>query len=167
MVAGGSAGRVYSPKRRRRTLVDARAEEWFTMARRMRTWVSGTAAAAAALALAGCLLAAAGAGAGGAIYVTDRGAEAVIPAGLDRAATATRQAFGQLKIHETKSASEAGEGGEQRHIEGTGRDRDVSVTLKPEGTGSTRIQVVAKASAVTWDKDFARQILNKIAVYSR
>ena len=108
MVAGGSAGRVYSPKRRRRTLVDARAEEWFTMARRMRTWVSGTAAAAAALALAGCLLAAAGAGAGGAIYVTDRGAEAVIPAGLDRAATATRQAFDQLKIHETKSASEAG-----------------------------------------------------------
>ena len=126
-----------------------------------------TAAAAAALALAGCLLAAAGAGAGGAIYVTDRGAEAVIPAGLDRAATATRQAFDQLKIHETKSASEAGEGGEQRHIEGTGRDRDVSVTLKPEGTGSTRIQVVAKASAVTWDKDFARQILDKIAVYSR
>jgi len=137
------------------------------MARRMRTWVSGTAAAAAALALAGCLLAAAGAGAGGAIYVTDRGAEAVIPAGLDRAATATRQAFDQLKIHQTKSASEAGEGGEQRHIEGTGRDRDVSVTLKPEGTGSTRIQVVAKASAVTWDKDFARQILDKIAVYSR
>ena len=137
------------------------------MARRMRTWVSGTAAAAATLALAGCLLAAAGAGAGGAIYVTDRGAEAVIPAGLDRAATATRQAFDQLKIHETKSASEAGEGGEQRHIEGTGRDRDVSVTLKTEGTGSTRIQVVAKASAVTWDKDFARQILDKIAVYSR
>ena len=167
MVAGGSAGRVYSPKRRRRTLVDARAEEWFTMARRMRTWFIGTAAAAAALALAGCLLAAAGAGAGGAIYVTDRGAEAVIPAGLDRAATATRQAFDQLKIHQTKSASEAGEGGEQRHIEGTGRDRDVSVTLKPEGTGSTRIQVVAKASAVTWDKDFARQILDKIVVYSR
>jgi len=61
----------------------------------------------------------------------------------------------------------SGEGGEQRHIEGTGRDRDVSVTLKPEGTGSTRIQVVAKASAVTWDKDFARQILDKIVVYSR
>jgi hypothetical protein len=137
------------------------------MARRMRSWVPGTAAGAVTLALAGCVLAAAGAGAGGAIYVTERGAEAVIPAGLDRAATATRQAFGQLNIRETKSASEAGEGGEQRHIEGTGRDRDVTVTLKPEGTGSTRIQVVAKASAVTWDKDFARQILDKIVVYSR
>lgn len=139
------------------------------MARRMRTWVHGTAAGAAALILAGCVLAAAGAGAGGAIYVTERGAEAVIPAGLDRAATATRQAFDQLKIRETKSASEQGESGEQRHIEGTAsaRDRDVNVTLKPEGTGSTRIQVVAKASAVTWDKDFARQILDKIVVNSR
>lgn len=139
------------------------------MARRMRTWVHRTAAGVAALVLAGCVLAAAGAGAGGAIYVTERGAEAVIPAGLDRAATATRQAFDQLKIRETKSASEQGEGGEQRHIEGTAtaRDRDVSVTLKPEGNGSTRIQVVAKASAVTWDKDFARQILDKIVVYSR
>jgi len=27
--------------------------------------------------------------------------------------------------------------------------------------------VVANASAVTWDKDFARQILDKIVVYSR
>lgn len=137
------------------------------MARRMRTWIHAAAAGAAALVLAGCVLAAAGAGAGGAIYVTERGAEAVIPAGLDRAATATRQAFDQLKVRETKSASEAGEGGERRHIEGTARDRDISVTLKPEGNSSTRIQVVAKASAVTWDKDFARQILDKIVVYSR
>ena len=41
------------------------------------------------------------------------------------------------------------------------------VRTSSEGTGSTRIQVVAKASAVTWDKDFARQILDKIVVYSR
>jgi Protein of unknown function (DUF3568) len=137
------------------------------MARRMRTWAPRMAAGAVALGLAGCLLAAAGAGAGGAIYVTERGAEAVIPAPLDRAAAATRQAFDQLKIHQTKSASDEGERGEQREVDGTARDRDVSVTLKPEGNGSTRIQVVAKASAVTWDKDFARVILDKIVAYSR
>jgi hypothetical protein len=125
------------------------------------------AAGAATLIVAGCLLAAAGAGAGGAIYVTERGAEAVIPAALDLAATATQQAFEQLKIHATKSAREPGEGGEQRQFDGTARDRDVSVTLKPEGNGSTRVQVVAKTSAVTWDKDFARTILDKIVAYSR
>jgi len=137
------------------------------MARRMRTLAQAAAAGAAALVIAGCFLAAAGAGAGGAIYVTERGAEAVVPASVDRAATATREAFDQLKIRQTKSATEEGEGGEQRHIDGTARDRDISVTLRPEGTGSTRVQVVAKTSAVTWDKDFARTILDKIVAYSR
>src|SRR5438309_10508759 len=137
------------------------------MARRMRTWARGAAAGGMARAVAGCVLAAAGAGAGGAIYVTERGAEAVVPAALDRAASATRQAFDQLKVRQTKSASEQGDGGEQRQLDGTARDRDVSVTLKPEGTSSTRIQVVAKTSAVTWDRDFARAILDKIVAYSR
>jgi len=35
------------------------------------------------------------------------------------------------------------------------------------GGCATAVAVVAKASAVTWDKDFARQILDKIVVYSR
>ena len=137
------------------------------MARRMRTLARATAAGAVALVTASCFLAAAGAGAGGAIYVTERGAEAVVPAPVDRAATATREAFDQLKIRQTKSTTEQGESGEQREVDGTVRDRDVSVTLKPEGSGSTRIQVVAKTSAVTWDKDFARVILDKIVAYSR
>jgi hypothetical protein len=137
------------------------------MARRMRSWAPGVVAGAATVIVAGCLLAAAGAGAGGAIYVTERGAEAIIPAPLDRAATATQQAFDQLKIHQTKSARAQVEGGEQREFDGTARDRDVSVTLKPDGNGSTRVQVVAKTSAVTWDKEFARTILDKIVAYSR
>ena len=75
------------------------------MARLMRTLARATAAGAVALVIAGCFLAAAGAGAGGAIYVTERGAEAVVPAPVDRAATATREAFDQLKIRQTKSAT--------------------------------------------------------------
>jgi hypothetical protein len=35
------------------------------------------------------------------------------------------------------------------------------VELRNEG-GNTKVDVVVKKSAVTWDKDFARQILNKI-----
>jgi len=137
------------------------------MARRKRMVARGAAAGGVALLVAGCFLAAAGAGAGGAIYVTERGVEAVVPASVDRASSATRQAFDQLKIHQTKSESEEREGVEQRHVEGSVRDRDVSVTLKPEGTGSARVQVVAKTSAVTWDKDFARTILDEIVAYSR
>ena len=128
-----------------------------------RTW----AAVSAAALLAGCMVAAAGAGAGGGIYFTHRGVESVVPATVDRAAAATATAFDQLKVRQTKSQVEQGEDGEQREIEGTAGDREVSVTLKPEGKNGTRVQVVAKRTAVTWDKDFARSVLDKIVANSR
>jgi len=76
-------------------------------------------------------------------------------------------AFDQLKVRQTKSQVEQGEDGEQREIEGSAGDREVSVTLKPEGKNGTRVQVVAKRTAVTWDKDFARSVLDKIVANSR
>ena len=130
----------------------------------LRAWV---AASAAALLLAGCVVAAAGAGAGGGIYLTQRGVESVVPATVERAAAATTEAFSQLKVRQTKSQVEQGEAGEQREIEGTAGDREVTVTLKPEGNNGTRVQVVAKRTAVTWDKDFARSVLDKIVANSR
>jgi len=129
-----------------------------------RSWA---AASPAALLLAGCMVAAAGAGAGGGIYFTQRGVESVVPATVERAAAATTQAFDELKVRQTKSQVEQGEGGERREIEGTAGNREVSVTLKPEGKNATRVQVVAKRTAVTWDKDFARSVLDKIVAYSR
>ncbi len=131
--------------------------------RRMNTPGSWAAAGAAALLLAGCVVAAAGAGAGGGIYFTQRGVESVVPATVERAAAATNQAFDQLKVRQTKSQVEQG----KREIEGTAGDREVSVTLKAEGTNATRVQVVAKRTAVTWDKDFARSMLDKIVANSR
>src|SRR6266704_1155588 len=127
-----------------------------------RTW----AAVSAAALLAGCMVAAAGAGAGGGIYFTQRGVESVVPVTVDRAATATNQAFGALKIRQTKSQAEQEDDGEKREIEGAAGDREVNVTLKVEGKNSTRVQVVAKRTAVTWDKDFARSVLDKIVAYS-
>ena len=124
-------------------------------------------ASAAVLLLAGCVVAAAGAGVGGGIYFTQRGVESVVPVPVERAATATSQAFGQLNIRQTKSQAEQGDEGEKREIEGTAGDRDVGVTLQVEGKNATRVQVVAKRTAVTWDKDFARSVLDKIVAYSR
>ena len=135
--------------------------------RRTNTTRSWAAASAAALLLAGCVVAAAGAGAGGGIYLTQRGVESVVPATVERAAAATNQAFDQLKVRQVKSQVEQGEDGEKREIDGTAGDREVSVTLKAEGTNATRVQVVAKRTAVTWDKDFARSVLDKIVANSR
>ena len=109
----------------------------------------------------GCFLAAAGAGAGGAIYVTDRGAEGQVATPVASALEATRQVFQELGIAESKSSTEQDGTIEKRSLEGKTSDREVVVDLKTEGSG-THVNVVVKKTAVTWDKDFAKRILNKI-----
>ncbi|HEY9382973.1 MAG TPA: DUF3568 family protein [Gemmatimonadales bacterium] len=109
----------------------------------------------------GCFLAAAGAGAGGAIYVTERGVEAQVASPVARTLDATRQAFQEYGITETKSSNEQDGSVEKRSLEGKTSDREVEVDLRSEGSG-THVAVVVKKSMVTWDKDFAKRILNKI-----
>jgi uncharacterized protein DUF3568 len=125
-------------------------------------------AGAALVVTAGCVVAAVGAGAGGGIYFTERGVESVVPVSIDRAAGGAKRAFADLKIRQTKTNSQQdADGSAKQELDGTTSERDVTVTLKSEGQNSTRVQVVAKKSAVTWDKDFARAILDKIVAYSR
>ena len=125
----------------------------------MRVTISGL--AVVVLATSGCLLAAAGAGAGGAIYYTDRGVQSVVAAPVERTFEVTRQAFQDLGITESKAVTRQEDGSETRSLEGKTSDRDISIDLKPEGSG-TKVDVVVRKSAVTWDKDFAREILNRI-----
>lgn len=127
------------------------------------TWL----AAGLALLVGGCVVAAVGAGAGGGIYFSERGAESVVPAGIERALAATRRAFAQLGVRETGSKIE--DEGREREVSGRAgrRDVDVTVKLKAERPGYTRVEVVARKSAVTWDKDFARAVLEKIVAFSR
>jgi len=124
-------------------------------------------AALAVLITTGCVVAAAGAGAGGGVYFTQRGVESLVAAPVDRASAATEQAFRQLGIRQTKTAVEKQEGQDKREIDGAATDREVAVTLTSAAQGSTRVQVVAKKSAVTWDKDFARSILEKIVALAK
>ena len=123
--------------------------------------------AVAVLITTGCVVAAAGAGAGGGVYFTQRGVESLVGAPVDRASAATEQAFRQLGIRQTKTAVEKQEGQDKREIDGAATDREVAVTLTSAAQGSTRVQVVAKKSAVTWDKDFARSILEKIVALAK
>jgi len=114
-----------------------------------------------ALVLSGCVAVAAGAGAGGAIYLSDRGVESVVNASVDKTQAATREAFRNLSITESKAKTEQEAGVEKRALEGTTSDREVTVTIKSQGNGA-HVEVVARKSAVTWDKDFARKLLEKI-----
>jgi predicted small secreted protein/carbon monoxide dehydrogenase subunit G len=116
--------------------------------------------------LGGCLVAAAGAGAGGAIYINDRGVESLVATPMDPAFGAARAAFAALEVTETKTKTEQEGSGERRELSGETSDREITVTLRTEGS-STRVEVVVRRSAVTWDKDFARRIMEEIVSRSK
>jgi hypothetical protein len=107
-----------------------------------------------------------GAGGGG-IYLTSSGAETVLPAAIDRAANATRQAFDQLKIREATPPGQGSDPAQMQEIDGNAGDRDVRVILEFEEKRSTRVQVVARRSSTDWDKDYARTVLGKIVANTR
>lgn len=118
------------------------------------------AALAAGILSSGCLLAAGGAAAGGGIYYTTRGAEAVVHGDTPAVTEAARTAFDRLGV--TDNGYRDSDGGEQREVYGETDDGDVTVTLSPRTENATKVEVRVKTSAITWDKETARSILEEI-----
>jgi hypothetical protein len=113
-------------------------------------------AATASVVTTGCLFAA-GAGAAGAVYFTDRGAESLLDESVDKTYDAARETFQELGIRETKTSSEA----DKRELEGSVDDRELTVKIERQDQ-STKVEVVARKTRVTWDKDYAKMVLEKI-----
>jgi hypothetical protein len=110
-----------------------------------------------------CAAAAAGAaGAAGAVYYSERGAESIVNAPVEKTAEAVRKTFTELNITETKTRSEQKTGDATEVLEGTTPDREVKVTIAAAEGGTSKVDVVARKSAVTWDKDFAKAILERV-----
>lgn len=115
---------------------------------------------AAAVVSGGCIAAAAGAGAATGIYLTTRGAESLVNAGVDEVAGRTRDAFDRFDITTTKTTEERG--GDVRQFEGKTGDLDVTVKLERKSPSSTNVEVTARKNAAEWDKDFAQKVLAEI-----
>lgn len=110
--------------------------------------------------LPGCIAAAAAAGAGGAIYVTSRGAEAMVagqPATLE---TRVRSALEFYNVTITGTSTE--NGGDKRGWKGTAGDLNVEVTAERQSPTTTKVSVVASRNVADWDKEFAERVLQKI-----
>lgn len=133
---------------------------------RMHAWKVRLLVAAMPALAGGCILAAAGAGAGGAVYVSERGAESVVDATVDETQQAARQTFRELGIKETKASTEDAASGQKRGLWGESDDREITVWMETQGN-STKVDVVAQKSRVTWDKDLAKQILERIVALSK
>ena len=72
-----------------------------------------------------------------------------------------RRAFRELDIREGKYATEHDGNREERTLTGKTDDRDVTVKVKSEGSGS-RLSVSVRRDEVIWDRKLARTILDRI-----
>ena len=110
--------------------------------------------------LPGCIAAAAAAGAGGAVYVTTRGAEAVVegqPASLE---PRIRAALTHYNVSVTGTSTE--DGGDKQAWQGKTGDLEVSVTAERQSPTTTKLSVTARRNVADWDKDFAEQVLQRV-----
>jgi hypothetical protein len=105
------------------------------------------------LAAGGCFLVAAGAGAAGAIAYTNRGATSVVGGTVD-------QAYQQAGITETGRSTE--NSGQLRKLIGTKGEYEVTAELNRSTDSTTKVEITARKSAVEYDKEMAKDILNRI-----
>jgi len=113
----------------------------------------------AAASFQGCVVAAAGAGAAAGIHITSQGAEALVDAEIASTATAVRATFRELGIRQTGESTE--ESGAEHEFKGEVDDLDVTVKLQSK-EGGTQVEVSARRSVSSWDKDYARRVLGRI-----
>ena len=118
----------------------------------------------ASLAAAPGCVAAAAAGAGGALYVTSRGAASLVQGQPAAVAPKVTAAFSEFQIQQTGNSTE--NGGDKQEFKGTKGDLEVTVSLERKSPTTTNVEVTARKNLAEWDKDFARQILQRIVATS-
>ena len=125
-----------------------------------RRFVLSLVLAASPLAAGGCFLVTAGAGAAGAIAYTKRGATSVVPGTVDQAFDRAAAAFQQAGIAETGRST--ADNGRQRKLVGTKGEYEVTADLNHTTDSTTKVEITARKSAVEYDKEMAKDILNRI-----
>lgn len=120
------------------------------------------AAGAASVNLSGCAAAVVGAaGVVGGVAYTDRGAKGDIRGNVAQVNEAAKEALQDMKIRVT--GSEMAKSGKEKSLEGKSTKADVSVKMTQGPSEVTHVEVIAREGTVHWNKDYAREILAKIA----
>ena len=116
--------------------------------------------AAFPFAASGCFLVAAGAGAAGAIAYTNRGATSVVAGTVNQVFDRAAAAFQQAAITETGRSTE--DSGTQRKLIGAKGEYEVTAEVNRTSDSTSKVEITAKKSAVEYDKEMAKDILNRI-----
>jgi hypothetical protein len=114
---------------------------------------------AAALLSTGCLAAAA-AGAASGIYLTTRGAESVIEASVENAASRSEAVMAEMGI--VKEGESTEDQGDKHVLKGKKGDLDVTIEITRESPTTSKVEVTARENLAEWDKDYAKEVLNRI-----
>jgi hypothetical protein len=103
---------------------------------------------------------AAAAGVGSGVYFTSRGAESILDGPPDQVERRARAVLEKEGVRITGEQTE--KSGDKRELKGTKNDLDITVTMERQDPKSTKTEVSARKNLVTWDKDYAQQLLSKI-----
>jgi hypothetical protein len=114
---------------------------------------------AVALPSTGCLAAAA-AGAAGGVYLTTRGAESVIEASVDQVAGRAEAVMSEMGI--VKEGESTENQGDNQVLKGKKGELDVTIDIEQESSTTTKVEVTARENLAEWDKDYAKEVLNRI-----
>ena len=127
----------------------------------MRVRFSATAALLAlSVAASGCVAAAAAAGAGAGIYLTNQGAESLVDAPIATVAERARIVMQQMNI--APAGTQTNGDGSERELKGKTGDTDITIELEAQSASTTRLEVTARDNLVNYDKEMARDIVERI-----
>ena len=107
----------------------------------------------------GCLAAAA-AGAAGGVYLTSRGAESVVEGSVDQIAGRSKAVMSEMAI--VKEGESTEDQGDKQVLKGKKGDLDVTIEIRRESENTAKVEVTARENLAEWDKDFAKEVLNRI-----
>ena len=107
----------------------------------------------------GCLAAAAGGAAAG-VYLTSRGAEAVVEGSVEDVATRAESVMGEMGI--VKEGESTEDQGAKHVLKGKKGDLDVNIDIKRETDKTSKVEVTARENLAEWDKDYAKDVVNRI-----
>jgi uncharacterized protein DUF3568 len=107
----------------------------------------------------GCLAAAA-AGAAGGVYLTSRGAESVIEGSVDQVASRAEAVISEMGI--VKEGESTEDQGDKQVLKGKKGDLDVTINIQRESSNTAKVEVTARENLAEWNKDYAKEVLNRI-----
>ena len=107
---------------------------------------------------------AAGAGAGAAIAYSERGVSSKVEGSVEQVFERSRAVFQEMGIAET--SQDGNSEGTERELKGTRGDLEVTVDIKRDNAALTSVEVFAQESTVEWDRDYARDVLQRIIARS-